>query len=126
MDWSKVFEGDASEPHDRVTLYQAHRGAVGVKDDQTKVREKGLLEVAWLEGGNKEILRVTNGRRRIFDLATDPEELQSLVLEQTEISESLQIWLDQVREGLVLADELPPPSLSAEDMDALRALGYLE
>ncbi len=126
MDWSTVFEGDGSEPHDRVTLYQAHRGAVGAKDDQTKVREKGLLEVAWLEGGKKEILRVTNGRRRIFDLASDPEELQSLVREQTEISEGLEIWLDQVQEGLVLADELPPPSLSEEDMDALRALGYLE
>lgn len=126
MDWSPVFKGDGSEPHDRVTLYQAHRGAVGAKEDQTKVREKGLLEVARLEGGKKEILRVTNGRRRIFDLATDPEEEQSLVLKQTEISESLQIWLDQVREGLVLADELPPPSLSEDDMDALRALGYLE
>ncbi len=126
MDWSKVFTGAAEEPTDRVTLYQAHRGAVGAKEDQTKVREKGLLEVAQLENGKKEILRVTNGRRRVFDLASDPGELESLVLEQPEISEGLQSWLERVKAGLVLADELPPPSISDEDMDALRALGYLE
>ena len=126
MDWSKVFTGAADEPTDRVTLYQAHRGAVGAKEDQIKVREKGLLEVAQLENGRKEILRVTNGRRRVFDLASDQGELESLVLEQSEISEGLQIWLERVKAGLVLADELPPPSISDEDMDALRALGYLE
>ena len=126
MDWSKVFVGAAREPHDRVTLYQAHRGSVGAKEDQTKVREKGLLEVARLEDGKKEILRVTNGRRRVFDLVSDPAELESLVLEQSEVSADLQIWLDRVMAALILADELPPPSLSDEDMDALRALGYLE
>lgn len=126
VDWSKVFAGAAEPPRDRVTLYQAHRGSVGVKEDQTKVREKGLLEVARLEGGKKEILRVTNGRRRVFDLAADPEELDSLVREQTEISEGLRIWLESVQAGLILADELPPPSLSEEDVDALRALGYLD
>jgi hypothetical protein len=31
-----------------------------------------------------------------------------------------------VQAGLILADELPPPSLSEEDVDALRALGYLD
>jgi arylsulfatase A-like enzyme len=126
VDWSKVFAGAADPPRDRVTLYQAHRGSVTAKEDQTKVREKGLLEVARLEGGSKEILRVTNGRRRVFDLTADPEELDSLVQEQTEISEGLRIWLETVQAGLVLADELPPPSLSQEDVDALRALGYLD
>ena len=126
MDWSKVFTGAADEPPDRVTHYQAHRGSVGAKEDQTKVREKGLLEVAQLANGRKEILRVTNGRRRVFDLASDQEELDSLVLEQSEISEGLRTWLERVKAGLVLADELPPPSISDEDMDALRALGYLE
>lgn len=126
FDWSQVFSGAADPPRDRVTLYQAHRGSVTAKEDQTKVREKGLLEVARLEGGSKEILRVTNGRRRVFDLTADPEELDSLVQEQTEISEGLRIWLETVQAGLVLADELPPPSLSQEDVDALRALGYLD
>ena len=126
FDWSGVFSGDESEPRERVTLFQAHRGSVGAKEDQTKVREKGLLEVARLDGGQKEILRVTNNRRRLFDLVSDRQELESLVREQTEASEGLQIWLDRVRAALVLADELPPPSLSEEDMDALRALGYLE
>ena len=126
VDWSKVFAGAVEPPRDRVTLYQAHRGSVGAKEDQTKVREKGLLEVARLEGGKKEILRVTNGRRRVFDLVADPEELDSLVREQTEISEGLRTWLESVQAGLILADELPPPSLSEEDVDALRALGYLD
>jgi arylsulfatase A-like enzyme len=126
VDWSEVLAGAVDPPHDRVTLYQAHRGSVAPKEDQTKVREKGLLEVARLEGGKKEILRVTNGRRRIFDLAADPDELASLVQERTEISEGLRSWLESVQAGLILADELPPPSLTDEDVDALRALGYLE
>lgn len=126
VDWSRVFAGAAEEPRDRVTVYQAHRGSVGVKEDQTKVREKGLLEVARLEDGKKEILRVTNSRRRVFDLSSDPGELENSAPERSEVSEGLQIWLDVVRAGLVLADELPPPSLSEEDMEALRALGYLE
>ena len=125
-DWSEVFAGVVDPPHDRVTLYQAHRGSVAPKEDQTKVREKGLLEVARLQGGKKEILRVTNGRRRVFDLAEDPDELTSLVQERTEISEGLRTWLEGVEAGLILADELPPPSLSDDDVDALRALGYLE
>jgi len=125
-DWSKVFAGAASEPHDRVTLYQAHRGSVGAREDQTKVREKGLLEVARLEDGKKEILRVTNNRRRIFDLTSDRGELENLIPEQSAMSAGLQTWVDRVMAGLVLADELPPPSLSEEDMEALRALGYLE
>ena len=106
----------------------ASRGIVSgiIRDSLAVNREKGLLEVARLEGGKKEILRVTNGRRRIFDLAADPEELASLVQERTEISEGLRTWLESVQAGLILADELPPPSLSDEDVDALRALGYLE
>lgn len=125
-DWSPVLAGEEEEPANRVTYFQAHRGSVGAKEDQTRVREKGLLEVARLEGGEKEILRVTNGRRRVFDLANDRQELRNLVQEQTEISEDLASWLERVRAGLVLADELPPPSISEEDMEALRALGYLE
>jgi hypothetical protein len=31
-----------------------------------------------------------------------------------------------VQAGLAVADELPPPSLSQEDLDALRALGYID
>jgi arylsulfatase A-like enzyme len=126
LDWTKVLAGEATEPHDRVTLHQAHRGSVGAKEDQVKVREKGLLEVARLEKGQKEILRVNSSRRRVFDLAADPRELENLVLESTEISAELRSWLDRVREGLILADELPPPSLSEEDREALRALGYLD
>ncbi len=109
-----------------MTYYQSHRGATNPKENQTQTRQKGLLEVARLEDGKKEIFRVTNGRRRLFDVFGDPAEENTEVKVQSEISADLAAWLELVREGLAVSDELPPPSLSDEDLEALRALGYID
>lgn len=126
MDWAPVLRGDRAEPAERVTYYQAHKGVTSPKEDANKTRQRGLLEVARVEAGEKEIYRVTNGRRRFFDLAADPGEEENLVPEESAISEDLKTWLETVQAGLAVADELPPPSLSEEDLEALRALGYIE
>ena len=79
-----------------------------------------------LAGMKKEIFRLKGDRRREFDLARDPGELETLVAPDSEISAPLKEWLTRVQKGLVLSDDLPPPSLSEEDTEALRALGYLD
>ncbi len=125
FDWSRVFAGDLEPPVGRVTHHQAHKGAVQGKSG-TQARRQGLLEVGRVSDGRKEILRVKSSHRRIFDLGRDAAERDNLAAAKSEPSEDLARWLAQVREGLAASDELPPPSLDAESLEQLRALGYLD
>jgi len=125
-DWSGVLLRGEPGPADRVSLFQAHRSSVEPKEEQTRLRARGLLEVGRLEAGNKEIYRIVNARHKQFDLATDENELKDLSPDGAEPSAELAAWLETVRAGLVVADDLPPPNLTNEDLDALRALGYID
>ena len=124
FDWLPVLSGEGPAPAEREMFFQAHKGTVLDKEDPTKARQKGLLEVARVAGGRKEILRVGRGRRQVYDLERDPAERDSQA--SGEISAELAAWLAEVRRGLELADGLPPPSLSDEDVEAMRALGYID
>ncbi len=126
FDWAPVLAGDVPSPMDRITHYETHKGAVRPYEGKEQLRQKGLLEVGRLAGMKKEIFRLKGDRRREFDLARDPGELETLVAPDSEISAPLKEWLSRVQKGLVLSDDLPPPSLSEEDTEALRALGYLD
>ncbi len=124
FDWLPVLDGDDAPPADRTMLFQAHKGTVLGKEDATKARQKGLLEVARIVGQRKEVLRVPKGRRQVYDLGEDPAETDNLA--SGELSPELASWLEEVVRGLELADDLPPPSLSDADMEAMRALGYID
>ena len=113
-DWSGVLLRGEPGPVGRVTLHQAHRSSVGPQEEQTRLRARGLLEVCRVEAGRKEIFRAVNERHWIFDLGADPTERANLSRPGAE------------RAGLVVADDLPPPNLTDEDLDALRALGYID
>ncbi len=126
FDWAAAITAGEPVEVGRVTTYQAHKGSVSAKEEQVEVRQRGLLEVARIEGQRKEIFRTTNQRRWVFELEKDPVEENNLAPNQSAPSESLQTWLDSVQAGLLVADDLPPPSLSDEDIEALRALGYID
>lgn len=126
LDWTPVMLGESPSPVDRETFYEAHKGAVRPYEGKEALRQKGLLEVGRLVGGAKELVRIKGEVRSEFDLARDPGELESRVAGDSEFSAPLRAWLLAVQKGLVLSDDLPPPSLSAEDTEALRALGYLD
>ena len=125
VDWAPILAGDQAADMDRVTLHQAHKGAVQ-RTGNTSARRQGLLEVARVVDGRKEIHRVTNGRRWLFDLEDDAEELENLVEESSDPSEALAAWLSDVRAGLEASDALPPPSLDPEHIEQLKALGYID
>ncbi len=125
FDWSPVLRGEIEPPVERSTFHQAHKGAFHPGEDQ-RARQQGLLEAGVVGDGHKEILRIKSGRRRLFDLVTDPGEDESLVRLRSEASEALREWLRQVEAGLAASEDLPLPELDEESLDKLRALGYVD
>jgi arylsulfatase A-like enzyme len=126
VDWGPHLLQGVPATAGRVTLHQAHRGAVQRRDAPQRVRQQGLLEVARIAGERKEVARVTNDRRWLFDLSADPGENRSTAAFDSEVSQELLDWLARVREGLVRSDDLPPPALDDADLEALRDLGYID
>ena len=126
INWSPVLRGEQPATDGRVTFFQGHRGAVDPVEDPTDLRRKGLLEVGRLEGRRKEIIVVNKGTRQIFDVIADPGEVRNLVAPDSPPSAELVEWLGTVQEWLARAADEPPPKISDEDAERLRALGYIE
>lgn len=125
VDWTPVLLGQGVADAQRVTFHQAHKGAVQ-RAGNSSARRQGLLEVARIEDGKKETFRVKNDNHWLFDLKKDRKELASQVPLKSTASDELALWLAEVRAGLEASDELPPPSLDAENMEKLKALGYID
>ncbi len=130
FDWTPVLQGRAAAPRDRVTLHQAHKGAVLSAQEAHGARRRGLLAVAVVAGGRKEVFGVSERDLHLFDLGRDPRESRNLAGGVPERagrpSERLLSSLADVDRGLVASDRLGPAELDAEQVQALRALGYVE
>ncbi len=124
-DWTPVFVG-AAPPRDRVTTYQAHKGAVLSRHDSDLARRSGLLAVAVIQRGVKEIFRIQNRRHRRFNLASDPVEHRDLTLPKASPTGDLQDWMRLVYSGLNNLDATPPKPLDEESIEQLRSLGYAD
>ncbi len=123
FDWSPVF-GGAAPPRGRVALFQAHKGAVLSVQEAPSARRKGLLEVAVMIGERKEIFRLTERQLRLFDLGRDPRETRSLA-NGSQLSARLDAWMDDVQKGLIASDRLGSAEIDPENVEQLRALGYI-
>ena len=99
FDWSGVLLRGEAGPEGRVTLHQAHRGSVEAKEEQTRLRARGLLEVGRVAEGRKELYRVVNGRRRIFELGSDRRERRNLSEPGAEPSPELTAWVGGGQSG---------------------------
>jgi arylsulfatase A-like enzyme len=128
FDWSGVLRGAETPPRERTMWFQAHKGAVLSPQEIESARRKGLLEIAVLSGPEmrKEIFRMTERKRSVFDLIRDPRELRNLAKGRTDPSQSLQAWITALRQGLADSDRLAKVTIAPEDVQALRALGYAE
>ena len=128
LDWSPVLRGEREPPRQRAVWFQAHRGAVLAAQEASSARRNGLLEVGvlfWPEG-RKEVLRLADGKRSLFDLGADPGEAHDLAAAGSPPSERMQAWLTGLRRGLVAADRLAAAPVDRETALKLRSLGYSE
>jgi len=123
--WAEVLKGQA-DPVERLHCYQAHRGAVHGTHENERARSKGLLSVGRIEGHRKEIYRTNDNQRRLFDLAQDPLELNSLVELNSAPSPELVECIGEISSGLGSLDRLKTKKMDDETVEQLRALGYLE
>jgi arylsulfatase A-like enzyme len=124
FDWTPVLRGEQTPPRGRVAWFEAHKGAVLSTQEAASARRAGLLEVALLAGGRKEVFHVGDRRRWLFDLASDPREERSAT--GSAPSEPLRGFLATVERGLAASDRQPVPGLDPESARALRALGYAQ
>jgi len=124
-DWAEALNG-GSTPDNRVTHYQTHKGAVISKHESELARRKGLLAVGLIDGTRKEILLVGSGRLQIWNLETDPGELNNLSETDSDASDDLAGWIRAIETGLTLLDESPPEPLDEASAARLRALGYVD
>jgi choline-sulfatase len=124
--WAGVMNAGEAPAIDRAACFQAHKGAVHGSHDSDRARNKGLISVGYVLRERKEILRVENDTHMVFDLNQDPQELHNLATPDTQPSQELLQCVGAISEGLGALDRLVVKKLSPEDVERLRALGYLE
>ncbi len=122
FDWTAVIDG-ATAPEGRVTRYEAHKGAVLAKHASDTARKAGLLQVATLADGRKEILTIKKNSVSAFDLETDPGELRP---QAPGVATRVRQWYVAVQEALSREAGLPTQQLDEESVAALKSLGYVD
>jgi arylsulfatase A-like enzyme len=126
FDWAPVLTAGAEPPSGRTFGFQAHKGAVVDGDETARSRSKGLIAVGLLRDGEKEILHMGRRVHQLFDLDRDADERKNLRRGHSQPSAELQLWRQEVEEGLMRADDEPLPHLDDEAVEKLKALGYLD
>jgi arylsulfatase A-like enzyme len=124
--WADVLTAGRPANMDRGICYQAHKGAVHGDHDSDRARSKGVISFGFVHNERKEILRVADKAHMIFDLVRDPLELDNLVAADSEPSPELLQCVGTISEGLGALDRIATRKLSDEDVERLRALGYLD
>ena len=125
-DWAGVLSGHGDPPFTRVTRYQAHKGAVISNHGSEMARQSGLLEVGVIQGGDKEVFRIGNNRRRLYDLSKDPLETHNLSSGGEEPTGPLIGWMETIYDSLMAFEDLPPEALDEESIEQLKSLGYVD
>ena len=79
-----------------------------------------------LVDGKHKLIAGSDDRRELFDLSADPLERRDLLEQRAEVALRLERSLDAYSESLRTCDPgAPPPDLTPEQIERLKALGYL-
>lgn len=138
-DWSASLINGNDGPMNRVTYYQAHKGAVkggtSKADVAARKRQRGLLELGIVRGSEKQVLDIESGSIARYALPEIPEqgalgyaesERDPEVTDTTEtVPTALDDWRSLVNEELTERDRSPPPELDDEAIERLKSLGYI-
>jgi len=89
-------------------------------------RRSGLLSLAIVSGGRKEIFRVDRQKHMVYDLVADPRERTPLKPTDTSEKAPIMGWMRTVFDGLASSDEVPVQPLDEESVSALKSLGYVD
>jgi len=123
-DLSEVCTGDR-ELGEVPCYYQAQRGAVLRRRNVEKGRVRAPLEISRIHGREKITVRYQSaGKVFRYDLKADPGESQNLAGPGESIPGSIAGWEREVFNALA-RQERREPELAEEDLEKLRALGYV-
>ncbi len=119
-------------PGEAVVLAEAHYARPGSIGGSAQRRRLHRVRFAAYADDRKYVAS-SDGRHELYDLAADPRETRSLSIAELHRAEAMQTALDTFRlkhgPGAAAVHErsrIPAPQLTREEIEAMRALGYLD
>jgi len=110
---------------DGISLRGTWQGGLDMPARNSENNAFGLSARLLVEGPWRLILR-DNGQVELYDVAVDPGEQRNLAYEEPEVVARMQAMLDEVAARAVSVELGAEDGPSAEVMEGLRALGYVE
>ena len=105
--------------------YQAQRGAILRRRSVDRGRVRGPLEISRIHGDSKTTVRYHSaGEVYRYDLGTDPGETRNLARPGEAMPEGMAVWEKDVF-GTLARKQREDPVLANEDVERLKAMGYL-
>ncbi len=128
INWWEVVSYKGGRNPRKVTLYQAHKGAVQRKSKSTirRARIKGLLELGIIDSeGTKIVYRIKDKKIRVVNLNKEKE--SNIYKRLDDMKDRIYPYLREVIRDLAAFDESsPPPLLDEENYRVLETLGYVD
>jgi arylsulfatase A-like enzyme len=114
----------------RMDLFAPGANSPEAHATHAETRFRGMDAASIVEDGHKLILHRQTGKLELYDLRSDPGETQTLHFAQNTRASRLKARLQSllefhVRERQVADITMPPAKLSPQEVEELRALGYL-
>ena len=97
------------------------------KDLRQAYGERFKRERTVLYRAGHKLIASSDGKHELYDLAADPQELDNLFAEDDELSQTLLAQCLRMRkQGERPTGQNRPPEQTADELEMLRALGYID
>jgi arylsulfatase A-like enzyme len=120
-------------PGESIIVAEAHYTQPGMMLEPKYLKRFDRVRFA-VYSGNMKYIESSDGRHELFNLGSDPMESNNRIMDQADSAEAMQAMLDEFRSRHRLDDAAlrkssaaqPPTPLTPEEIEQMRALGYLE